>query len=151
MTPDKITITFEQLNLFVLCGKQYASSAEESILKIAVEELLPVALGKLKKYEQSLEKIRARYAKKTASKHIERDKYNNYQFTEKDLEDLTEAVNKTSLETTDLPYNIIDGEYPTDGLTWDMRMAFEGIVIPKIKRKFDDFRDMEEETPQADD
>lgn len=146
---DNVTITKEKLNLFVIAGKQFVSSTEESVLKIAIEELLPLATKQLQKVERSTEMLRAKFAKKTASKHIERDKWGNYQFTEKDIEDLNNAVDELNSQTVTLPYNIVDQHDVPEDLPYDFRMAFEGIVIPKITRKFDNLR--EEEVEEKDD
>jgi len=149
--PDKITISNEQLNLFVIAGKQYTSSSGETVLRIAIEELLPIATKKLQKLERAIEMQRVKFAKKTGSKHIDRDRYGNYQFTEKDIEDLNKVVDDLNAETVELPYNIVDAKDVPDDLSYDFRKAFEGVVIPKITRKFDNLPQEEEVEDKHDD
>lgn len=138
MTTTKITK--EKLNLFVACGKHYVSNANESELSKAVEAVLEPAIKKLKKVERQQEIARLSLAKKTSSKHIERDKYGNNLFTEADNIKLLEKIDEINAEEVDLPIDIVE-DYPSEGITYDIRQAFEGIVIPKIARKFDNLPD----------
>lgn len=127
---ENVTITKEQLNLFVVCGKHYATNAKPSVLKSTVSELLPIALKKLKKVERQKELTRLNLCKKTASKHIDLDKDGRYQFTEEDNIKLLERFDDIDEETVEMPC-IIVSEYPEEGLTFDIVRGFEGIVIPK--------------------
>jgi hypothetical protein len=136
-------ITKEHLNRFVAVGKHYASTAEDSELKAAVMDVLEPAIKRLKKSERQRELMRLKLCKKTSTKHIERDKFGNLIFTEADNIKLLEEFDAIDAETVELPCEIVE-DFPEEGLTYDTRMAFEGIVIPKVQRKFDN---EEEEQP----
>lgn len=126
----KISITKEQLNLFVVCGKHYITSIEEkSLLWHAINSIVPLAIKKLKKVERQKELVRLSLCKKTSSKHIDMDKNGRYQFTEEDNLKLLEKFDEIDAELVELPTNIIT-EFPEEGLTYDLRKGFEGIVIP---------------------
>jgi hypothetical protein len=130
MTTDKTTITKEKLNLFVVCGKHYITNAEnKSELWHAINSLLPVAVKKLQKVEREKELFRLSICKKSSSKHIEMDKHGRYQFTEEDNKKLLEKFDEIELETVTIPCHVIE-EFPEEGLSYDMRKGFEGIVIP---------------------
>lgn len=136
------TITKEQLNLFVVCGKHFVTAQmdtkDTNPLWGAVNSILPVALKKLQKVERQKELTRISLCKKTASKHIDTDKNGRYQYTEEDNKILLEKFDTIDQETVIIPTEIIE-EYPTDGLTYDIMSAFEGIVIPATKRvKFEE-------------
>lgn len=129
---DTTTITKEQLNLFVVCGKHYVTNAKASVLKSAISELLPTALKKLKKVERQKELARLNLCKKTASRHIDLDKEGRYQYTEEDHARLLERFDEIDEETVEMP-TIIVTDYPDEGLTYDLRRGFEGIVLPKAE------------------
>jgi hypothetical protein len=137
MTTDKTQITKEQLNLFVVCGKHYVTTAESSVLKENVNALLPSAIKKLKKVEREKELWRLNLCKKTSSKHIDRDKNGMYQFTQEDNVKLLEEFDKIDGEFIEV-LSCIVSEFPEEGLTYDIRKAFEGIVIPKTEEVNDD-------------
>lgn len=127
---DKVSITKEKLNLFVVCGKHYTSATEEkSELWDAIYSLVPLALKKLKKVERQKELVRISLCKKTSSKHLDMDKNNRYQFTEEDNLKLLEKFDDIDAELVEFPCQIVK-EFPEEGLTFDMRKGFEGIVIP---------------------
>lgn len=136
----KATITKEQLNLFVVCGKHYISVTppeQKSILWESVNSLLPLALKKLKKVEHEKELHRLNLCKKTSTKHIDKDKNGGYQFTEDDNIKLIERFAEIDQATVEMSCNVIN-EFPEEGLTYDMRKAFEGIVIPATEEVKED-------------
>lgn len=144
------TITKEKLNNFVICGKHYATNNAESVLKATVEALLEPAIKRLKKVEREKELQRLKLCKKTSSKHVERDRNNNLIFTEADTISIMEKFDEIDQQTIEFPQDIVK-EFPEDGLSYDIRSAFEGIVIPKIARKFDSLPDVkEEDSPKED-
>ena len=140
MKTDKVTITKEQLDLFVRAGKAYCSTLGESIIKANIEEILDVAIKKLKKVERQAEMYRLKYAKKTSSKHIDRDKHGNYQFTEEDMNSLQNDLDAMNEELVTLPCLIVEKKDIPDDLSYDLRNAFAGIVLPKksITIEFED-------------
>lgn len=149
MKTDKVSITNEQLNLFVVCGKHYVNDAPDSVLKTAVEYVLEPAVKRLKKYERGAELLRLKYCKKTATKHIDYDKNKQLQYTEDDYKNLLNALDDLSEIEIELPACIVSmNEVPEEGLTYDIRRAFEGIVIPKRENKFEE--EEEEHTTQED-
>lgn len=134
MSQETVTITKEKLNLFVICGKHYVNhnKTKKSILWIHVNELLPLAIKKLKKVEREKELIRMKYCKKTSTKHIELNKHNGYQFTEEDNKKVLDEFDRIEQETVEMACLIVPkGEYPEGDLSFDIRDAFTGIVIPE--------------------
>lgn len=134
-------ITKSQLNLFVVCAKHYLNnnSKKKSRLWIALDAILPKAVKLLKKVEGEKELVRVNLCKKSASKHIEYDKDGRYQFTEEAYKTLQEKLEAIEDATVKIPKMIIPkGEYPELGLTYDVRQAFQGIVIPEPDYKLDD-------------
>lgn len=129
---ETTNITKEQLNLFVLCGKHYVNNFKDkpSLLYNAIEELLEPAIKRLKKVERQKELVRMRLCKKTSSKHIEQDKNGRYQFTEEDHAKLLEELDAIDEQMVEMPTQIVPkGEYPEDGLSYDVKHAFKGLVI----------------------
>lgn len=131
-------ITKEHLNLFIVCGKHYVNSVpaekrKENPLVPVIESVLPGMVKQLKKVERSKELFRISLCKKTAANYIEHNKNGDYQFTDKDLIKLTEELTKIDEQTIKVPCVIIE-EFPEEGLSYDLRQAFEGIVIPKGER-----------------
>jgi hypothetical protein len=122
-------ITKEKLNLFVICGKHYLNNTPKNNLWGAIDTILPHMVALLKKVEKKKEFIRLSLCKKTATKHVELDKNGRYQYTEDDNKKLIERLEEVDNELVDVPV-IIAEEYPAEGMTYDMRKAFEGIVIP---------------------
>ncbi len=146
MKTDTISISNEKLNTFVLCAKHYLMDAPDSELKTAAEDVLEPAIKKLKKFERGLELLRLKYCKKTATKHIDRDRNKEYQYTEDDYKNLLGAIDDLSELMVKIPTSIVDLDgVPQDGLSSDILRAFEGIIIPKKTRKFENFKDEEEE------
>lgn len=134
-------INKEKLNLFVLTGKHYLNSntKKKSRLWMAVDTILPKATKLLTKVEKERELARVSLCKKTASKHIEYDKNGRYQFTAEDFKILQEKLDAIDEALVTIPTMIIPkGEYPELGLTYDIRQAFQGIVIPEPDYKLDD-------------
>lgn len=126
-------ITKEKLSLFVACGKYYinANQANKSLLWICIDSLLELGTKKLKKIERERDFVRMKFCKKTGSKHIEYDKRGSYQFTEEDNKKVLEEFDRIDSETLEFPTMIVPkGEYPVKGLSYDLRQAFKGIVIP---------------------
>jgi hypothetical protein len=129
-----IEITKEKLNLFVICAKHYvnANITRKSMLWINADTLLPIAVKKLKKVERERDLVRMKYGKKTSTKHIEFDKKGNYQFTEDDNKKVLDEFDRIDSETVEMPIMIVPtGEYPQKGLSYDIRSAFKGILIPE--------------------
>ncbi len=129
---ETVQITKEKLNKFAAGGKFYISKnmAKKSVLWINVDSLLELATKKLKKVEREKELVRMKYCKKTASKHIEYSKTNQYQFTEDDNVKVLDEFDRIDAELVDFPQMIVTkGEYPEKGMTYDIRDAFKGIVI----------------------
>jgi len=122
-------ITKERLNLFVICGKHYINNTPKNNLWGAVDTILPNMVSLLKKVEKKKEFIRLNLCKKTATKHVELDKNGRYQYTEDDNRRLIERLEEVDNELVDVPVIIVE-DYPSDGMTYDIRKAFEGIVIP---------------------
>lgn len=125
-------ISKEQLNHFVLAGKHYLNDREESELTKAIEMILPTAIKKLKKVERQRDAFRIAKAKKTGSKHLEKDKNGQYQFTEEDTKLVWEKMDEIDQEMIKVPCHIVE-EYPTEDISYDIKMAFQGVVIPKIE------------------
>jgi hypothetical protein len=130
----------EKLNLFVLTGKHYLNSTKKkSRLWIAVDTILPKATKLLAKVEKEKELIRVNLCKKTASKHIDYDKNRQYQFTAEDHKTIQEKFDTIDESMVTIPCMIIPkGEYPELGLSYDIRQAFQGIVIPEPDYTLDD-------------
>lgn len=132
----KTEVTKEQLNLFAVVGKHYlnANNKKKSVLWVAVNELLPIAIKKLKKIEREKDLIRMKYCKKTATKHIEMDKRGSYMFTEDDNKKVLEEFDRINDEMIEMPTLIVPkGEYPESDLSFDIREGFKGIVIPEVE------------------
>ena len=130
----------EKLNLFVLTGKHYLNGTKKkSKLWLAVDAILPKATKMLKKVEKERELVRVNLCKKTASKHIDYDKEGRYQFTAEEFKTLQEKLDAIDEAMVAIPTIIIPkGEYPELGLSYDIRQAFQGIVIPEPDYKLDD-------------
>jgi hypothetical protein len=128
---EKTTITKEQLNIFVLAGKHYLIDREKSELTEAIEAILPEAFKKLKKVERERDLYKLSLAKKTNSKHIDLDKNGRYQHTEEDTKKIWEKMDEIDREEVKLSSHVID-KYPTEDITYDMKQAFQSIVIPAI-------------------
>lgn len=128
-----MTITKEHLNLFVVCAKAYMNANTEtpSVLTVYLEEILPGMIKKLKKVEREKELVRLKYCKKTASKHIEQDKNGRYQFTEEDNLKVLDEFDRIDDETIEIEPLIVSEEDCPQDLTFDVRNAFRGIVIPE--------------------
>jgi len=130
----------EKLNIFVLTGKHYLNSTKKkSKLWVAVDAILPKATKLLTKVEKERELARVNLCKKTASKHIEYDKNGRYQFTAEEFKTLQEKLDAIDEALVTIPAMIVPkGEYPELGLSYDIRQAFQGIVIPEPDYKLDD-------------
>lgn len=128
-----MTITKEKLNLFVVCAKGYlnANTEKKSVLTAYLDEILPSMIKKLKKVEREKELVRLKYAKKTASKHIEQDKNGRYQFTEEDNINVLEEFDRIDEETIEIEPMLVPEEDCPQDLTFDVSDAFRGIVIPE--------------------
>lgn len=130
---ETVKITKERLNLFVVCGKHYvsANNSKKSLLWINLDSLLELAIKKLKKVERQKELVNMKFCKKTASRLIEYDKQGRYQFTEEDRIKILSENDLIDQEEIDIPCMIVPkGDYPEKSLTYDVRNAFKGIVIP---------------------
>lgn len=124
-------ITKEKLNLFVICGKHYLNNTKKDKLWGAIDLVLPQMITQLKKVEKQKEFIRLGLCKKTATKHVELDKNGRYQYTEEDNKKLINKLEEVDNELVTVPCIMIeDKDIPEEGITYDMRKAFEGIVIP---------------------
>ena len=148
---DKTKITKEQLNLFIVCGKHFIMNvdSENNPLVPAIEAILPEATEKLKKVERQKNLFRISLAKKTASKHLEVDKHGNHMYTEEDTKKIWDKMDEIDKEEVNLTCNVIK-DHPSEGLSYDIKMAFSGIVIPKINiPKFEE--DEEEKEVENDD
>lgn len=132
-----MTITKDQLNLFVVCAKGYlnANIGKKSVLTGHLEEILPSMIKKLKRVEREKELVRLKYAKKTASKHIDQDKEGRYQFTEEDNIKVLEEFDRIGEETVEIEPLIVSVEDCPEDLTFDVRNAFRGIVIPPLDER----------------
>ncbi len=139
---EKAKITKEQLNLFVYAGKQYLINREDSELTKAIEAILPEATKKLKKVERTRDLFKISLAKKTASKHIDLDKNGRYQHTEEDTKKIWEKMDEIDEEEVQLSSHVII-DYPTEDITYDMKRAFQSVVIPAMPA--DESKDEEEE------
>ncbi len=128
---EKTTITKEQLNLFVWAGKQYLINREGSELTKAIEAILPEGIKKLQKTERARDLFKISLAKKTNSKHIDLDKNGRYQHTEDDTKKIWEKMDEIDAETIQLSCHVIK-DYPTEDITFDMKRAFQSIVIPAM-------------------
>lgn len=130
---DKTTITKDQLNLFVWAGKQYLVNREESELTKAIESILPQAIKKLQKVERQRDLFKISLAKKTNSKHIDLDKNGRYQHTEDDTKKIWDKMDEIDAETVTLNCHVVpDKDYPKEDITFDMKRAFQSIVIPAM-------------------
>ena len=126
-----VKITKDKLNLFVICGKHYLNNNKKNMLWGALDTILPQMVNKLKRVEKQKEFVRLQLCKKTASKHVELDKNGRYQYTEDDNKKLINELEAIDNELVDVPAIIIpETDVPEEGITYDMRKAFEGIVIP---------------------
>ena len=135
-------ITKEKLDRFVLCAKHYVNNNKrhmidgnknrtENVLWIAIDSILPKMVTKLKKVEKEKEFLRLNLCKKTATKHVDLDKNGRYQYTEEDNVTLINKVEQIEKQIIKVPSMLIaEDSVPEEGLTYDMRKAFEGIVIP---------------------
>lgn len=133
---ETIEITKEKVNKFVIAGKHYinANIAKKSVLWINVDILLEMYVKKLKGIERDRDYVRMKFCKKTGTKHIEMTKYNGYQFTEEDNKKVLTEFDRIDSELVDMPIQIVPkGEYPEKGLSYDIRDAFRGIVIPALE------------------
>lgn len=130
---ETVQITKEKLNKFAVAGKYYHTkhNASKSQLWMAIDALLELAQKKLKKIEQQKDLTRVQLCKKDKSQYIEYDKKGGYQFTEEKYKELVEKLNIIDNELVEMPIQIIPkGQYPEKDLTFDLRDAFRGIVIP---------------------
>lgn len=134
MTMETTKISKEKLNKFVVCAKHYVSAnlASKSILWINCDTLLEIAIKKLKKVDREKELVRMKYCKKTATKHIDMTKDGKFQFTEEDNKKVLDEFDRIDGEEIEMPCMIVS-EFPEKGLTYDIRDAFKGIVIPDNK------------------
>jgi hypothetical protein len=147
---EKTSIKKEQLNLFVWAGKQYLIDREESELTKAIESILPEAINKLKKVERDRDLFRITLAKKTGSKHLELDKNGRYQHTEEDTKKIWEKMDEIDEQEVKLSSHIIK-EYPTEDISYDMKRAFQSIVIPAMPVIEEDEKEEEEEEENKED
>lgn len=145
-------ITKEELNLFAVCAKHYLNNYDgdrkANPLVRSIESILPGMMKQLKKVERQKELSRVSLCKKTASKHIEYDKSGRYQFTEEDFKKLEVQLDKIDQEKIKVLEVVIE-EFPEEGLSYDIRQAFEGIVIPKTE-KLEIVEELEEELEEKD-
>jgi hypothetical protein len=127
------TITNEQLNLFVLCAKHYVNNSPKSKLWYAVDKILKGALKQLKKVdERKAEKKRERAIKlEKGVFDLRLDGTFKYDLEGERL--LVEDLNAIDQETVEIKTHVIT-DYDDDPklISFDMRNAFEGIVIPEI-------------------
>lgn len=143
-------VTKEQLNLFVICGKHYLNELKEpSELSKAIETVLPEAIKKLQKVERQRDMFRISLAKKTATKHLDLDRQGRYQHTEDDTLKIFAKMEEIDKEEVNLHSTIIE-EYPDEGLSYDIRQAFQGIVIPaKLYPKYKDEEEPKDEEEES--
>jgi len=130
-----MNITNERLNLFVVCAKHYLNNSPKSKLWYAVDKILKIALKMLKKVEaKKLEKKREHAVKLDKGVF---DVYENgtLKYTVEGEKKLAEDLEAIDQETCEIPTHIIpEGLYDDDPkvLSFDIRNAFEGIVISAI-------------------
>lgn len=135
-----IKITKEKLNLFCLCGKAYLNMSPKSKLWYAVDKVLKKALKLLKKVEEEKNTARREFALKKDKGVFDTAEGGVFQYSAADHEKLIERMSKIDEEEVEIMSHIIPvGEYDDDPkvLSFDMRNAFEGIVIPEIN--YDEF------------
>lgn len=128
---NKTEITKEQLNLFVWAGKQYLINREESELTKSIESILPEAIKKLQKVDRARDLFKVSLAKKTNSKHIDLDKNGRYQHTEDDTKKIWAKMDEIDEEIVTISAHVVS-DYPKEDITFDMKRAFQSIVIPAM-------------------
>lgn len=130
---ETIEITKEKVNKFVVAGKFYinANIAKKSVLWVNVDTLLETYIDKLKKIDRERDYVRMKFCKKTNTQHIEFTKNGSYQFKEDDNKKVLDEFDRIDKELVEMPILIVPkGQYPEKGLSYDIRDAFKGIVIP---------------------
>jgi len=128
-----MNITNEQLNIFVLCGKAFTTNTPKSKLWFAVDKITKVAHKKLKNVEREKEAKRREFAMTKEKGIYDLDDKGQFQFTPDGLNNLLKAFEEIDQKEVEIPIHIIPaGEYDEKTLTFDVRQAFEGIVIPAI-------------------
>jgi len=128
------TLTNKQLNLFVICGKQYLNTAPaKTKLWYAVDKILKKSLKKLEEVDEIKNEKRRDHALTTDKGVFDTNENGTFKYTlagnKKLMSELTEIENKE----VEIDTHIVT-EYDDDPkiLSFDIRRAFEGIVIPEI-------------------
>ncbi len=133
-----LTITNERLNLFVFCAKQYLNTTPRSKLWFAVDKILKIAIKKLKKVEERKNEKRRDHALKLDKGVFDTKDDGSFKYDVKGHKDLVADLLLIDEDTVEVPVHIIpDGEFDEKLLSFDIRNAFEGIVIPVIDYDFD--------------
>lgn len=126
------TITNERLNLFVLCGKHYVNNAPKSKLWYAVDKLLKIAIRMLKKVDEKKNEKRMDRAVKLDKGVLDLTIDGSFKYNLEGHKLLIAELRAIDDETVEMPTHIVT-EYDDDPklISFDMRNAFEGIVIPE--------------------
>ena len=128
------TITNEQLNLFVVCGKHYLNTAPKSKLWFSVDKILKIAIKKLKKVEDKKDDLRRECALKLDKGVFDTKENGAFKYDVEGQKKLIAGLLLIDEETLEIPSHIVpEGEYNDDPklISFDVRNAFEGIVIPE--------------------
>jgi len=132
---DKTTITNERLNLFVVVGKHFLSNPKKfpkSDLWYAVDKLVKKGLKKLKKVEEEKQKKRREVAVKLDKGIYDLTADGNFKWTDENYEKHVAACAEIDeKEVVDFEPHIVN-VYDDSEFSFDIRNAFEGIVIPEI-------------------
>ncbi len=145
---NTITITNERLNLFAICAKQYLNTSPRSKLWFAVDKILKIAIKKLKKVEEKKNEKRRDHALKLDKGVFDTKDDGSFKYDVTGHKALVVDLAAIDEETVEIPVNIVpDGQFDENPkfLSFDIRNAFEGIVIPAID--YDNF-DFETVKPQ---
>lgn len=139
------SITNEELNFFVLAGKAYLNTAPRSKLWYAVDKLTKIGIKMLKKVEREKDAKRREFAL-TLDKGVYDTKDNNeFKYNVEGHKKLVDALNVIDESQIDFPIHIVS-EYDNDPkiISFDIRRAFEGIVIPEITDPYEENEETKE-------
>ncbi len=144
------SITNERLNLFVTCGKHYLNNTKKSKLWFAVDKILKGAVKQLKKVNERKDEVRREFALKLDKGVFDTNENGTFKYDVEGNKKIVAALAVIDAETCEINTHIIpEGQYDDNPelLSFDIRNAFEGIVIPEIDYENFDIDKFEEPKP----
>lgn len=139
------TITNEKLVSFCFHAKAFINSTPKSKLWFACDKILRIALKKARKTDQEKDERRRENALMKDKGLFDLDDKNQFQFTKESEKKLLEEFKVIDEKTIELETHIVT-DFDDSKLSYDMRTAFEGIVIPEYKEiDIDNYQESKEQ------